>query len=251
MYVPKNSSESVKIKKTSASDQVVTIMKELIKSGEWKIDEKTPSEAELSEMFGVNRLTVRMALQKLNTLGMLDTRVGDGTYVCKFSLKKYIADAASLYMKPELLDDICEFRKIIEIEALRLAIERGQPNEFEELSKIALDFSALNKMLFDDANFNENQIEELASLDLDFHYKICKMSHNSLLAHSFIIAKDTLKVYLKTIISTRLQRNIQRNISTDITIYGHNKICDKMIARDFDGAKKIYLDMIDHKVDFI
>lgn len=48
---------------------------------------ENPSESDLADLFGVNRLTVRLALQKLNTLGILDTRVGDGTYVCAFVLK--------------------------------------------------------------------------------------------------------------------------------------------------------------------
>ena len=68
-----------KITKKSAADLVCEKMKELIINKTWTAGEKIPTEMELSHNFGVNRLTVRIALQRLNTLGLLDIRVGDGT----------------------------------------------------------------------------------------------------------------------------------------------------------------------------
>ena len=82
--------QNYKIKKQSAADLVCEKMKELILRKEWNTGEKIPSEMELAESFGVNRLTVRIALQRLHTLGLLDIRVGDGTYVR--SLCRDIAD---------------------------------------------------------------------------------------------------------------------------------------------------------------
>ena len=42
--------------------------KQDIADGVWKTGDKIPSEGELAEIFGVNRLSVRMALQKLSAL---------------------------------------------------------------------------------------------------------------------------------------------------------------------------------------
>jgi len=68
----------MKIKRTSLPDEVCSRIKENIKNNQWKVYDKIPSEGELAEMFGVNRLTIRMALQKLNTLGIVETRVSSG-----------------------------------------------------------------------------------------------------------------------------------------------------------------------------
>lgn len=65
-------------------------MQEAIRSGKWKVGEKIPSEAELSEFFGVSKLTVRVALQQLIGIEVLEKRVGDGTYVRAFDFGKYV-----------------------------------------------------------------------------------------------------------------------------------------------------------------
>ena len=57
---------SLKIKKVSAADLVCSKIKELVTNGTWATDQKIPSESELADTFGVNRLTVRIALQRLN-----------------------------------------------------------------------------------------------------------------------------------------------------------------------------------------
>lgn len=40
-----------------------------------------PSEHELKERFNVNRNTIRAALNRMNALGIIETRQGDGTYL--------------------------------------------------------------------------------------------------------------------------------------------------------------------------
>lgn len=52
-----------------------------IESGEWAPGWRLPAERELSESLGVNRMTLRQALQTLEQQGLLVRRQGDGTYV--------------------------------------------------------------------------------------------------------------------------------------------------------------------------
>ena len=54
--------EDMRIRKVSASEQVCEAIQAQISSGVWKVGDKLPSESELAAKFGVNRLTVRMAL---------------------------------------------------------------------------------------------------------------------------------------------------------------------------------------------
>ena len=94
---------------------------------------KRNSAPELAELFGVNRVTVRMALQKLNTLGLLGTCMGDGTYVRSFDFERHLQNIYQFYMTPELLEDVSEFRAVIEVECARLAVKRHTAQELEEL----------------------------------------------------------------------------------------------------------------------
>ena len=99
-----------KIKKVSTVDLITEKMKTFILDGTWALNKKIPSESELANIFGVNRFTVRMALQKLNIIGVLETKAGDGTYVRSFDFEKHMEQIYDFYMTPKLLDDITEFR---------------------------------------------------------------------------------------------------------------------------------------------
>lgn len=79
--------DNMRIKKVSASEQVCEAIQEQISGGVWRVGDKLPSESELAQKFGVNRLTVRMALQKLNALGIVETRTGSGTFVIEFDFE--------------------------------------------------------------------------------------------------------------------------------------------------------------------
>lgn len=58
-------------------------LRALILSGELASGEKLPSELELAERFGVNRLTVRQALAELGRAGLVVPRQGVGTFVAR------------------------------------------------------------------------------------------------------------------------------------------------------------------------
>lgn len=53
-----------------------------IKSGEYPIGSKIPSEIELAELFGVSRVTANKAIKEMSVMGVLDRVRGRGTFVC-------------------------------------------------------------------------------------------------------------------------------------------------------------------------
>ena len=53
--------------------------------GDWRSGERIPAERELCQKLGVGRASLREALKALEIMGMIETRLGDGTYVCKRS----------------------------------------------------------------------------------------------------------------------------------------------------------------------
>ena len=111
---------------------VCSKMKDLVVKGEWAVGDKIPSESDLAESFGVNRLTVRIALQRLNALGILETRVGDGSYVRSFDFSNHIAEISDFFVNQKILHDTQEYRWIIQSAAVKLAVQRQTPEVLEK-----------------------------------------------------------------------------------------------------------------------
>lgn len=63
--------------------QLMDSIKKKIVDGELSIGERLPSERNMSQVYGINRLTVRNALKKLEEEGILITKPQSGYYVEK------------------------------------------------------------------------------------------------------------------------------------------------------------------------
>src|SRR6267143_212868 len=50
--------------------------------GDWIEEERIPTEKELCMQLGVGRASLREAMKALEIMGMIETRLGDGTFVC-------------------------------------------------------------------------------------------------------------------------------------------------------------------------
>ena len=70
-------------KRESAVDLVVNSIKQLLMERTLKPGDKLPSELEISEELRVSRGSVREAMKILSAFGLVDIRVGNGTYVCE------------------------------------------------------------------------------------------------------------------------------------------------------------------------
>jgi GntR family transcriptional regulator, arabinose operon transcriptional repressor len=61
--------------------QVYATLRRQIQSGQWKPGDRLPSEAELVRTVGASRITVGRAVRDLQAEGLVERRVGSGTYV--------------------------------------------------------------------------------------------------------------------------------------------------------------------------
>lgn len=62
-------------------EQIAEQIEALIRNGDFAPGARLPGERELAETIGVSRPSLREALIALETLGLIEVRVGDGTYV--------------------------------------------------------------------------------------------------------------------------------------------------------------------------
>ena len=172
-----------KITRDSVADQVYKQLRDNILDRKWQPGDKIPSENQLVSLFGVSRASIRTAIQRMITLGLLESRAGDGTYVKEFTPHEYINELAPLILKPEDQIEIMEFRKALETEALKLAVVRATDEEVRELEKIHFRARKAFKALDLETYFKE---------DMRFHMEIFKMSRNRIFISTVQTLNDVL-----------------------------------------------------------
>lgn len=185
-----------KIKKTSVVTEAMLRIKELIISHAYKVGDKIPTEAELAQKFGIGRSSIREAIKVFQYLGIVETRVPKGTFLCK-----------NHTIAAELLTwfSILEHKSIYEILELREVFEqRGilnivryfdtNPKKAENiLSKLEQEVENIQVAV------NSNRFEDIQKADFNFHHHIIKETENSLFLAIFeLLHKFTRDEMLKT-----------------------------------------------------
>lgn len=237
----------MKIVKTNLVDQVAEAIKAMIVNENYQYGTKIPSENDLVAQFGVSRLTVRLAIQKLNVLGICETKTGNGTYVKEFSFNEYLENISDLLIKPDMLHDVYEFRKLIEVEAAVLAMEHGTDEEFEDLKTICKNFDQIP--YFPNGDINK-YVSNMLDVEFAFHSKICEMSKNELLSYVFTAAKEPIAQYLSVIMRKRMAFFYQQGMIGEDGLWKfgqnpHNAIVNTMLTRNETKCREVYNTLID------
>src|ERR1700759_1685778 len=122
------------VRTTLTADICRKMVSHLIR-GVWKEGEKIPAERELCQTLGVGRASLREALKALEIMGMIETRLGDGTYVCNrsdfFSRPLLWAIAGSSEADAR---ELVEARILIEVELAGLAADHATADDVTELT---------------------------------------------------------------------------------------------------------------------
>jgi len=104
--------------------QLELLLREQIDAGAWTSGTRVPAESDLAKRYGVSRITVRMALERLEDDGLIERQRGRGTFVHANAgaLTKIERDPGNLFAFEE---DI--LRQGFEPTTRVLAIEEGPP----------------------------------------------------------------------------------------------------------------------------
>jgi len=125
------------IKVRRASDQIFEQLRDLIFRGELKPGEQLVPERDLAQAFGVSRPTVREALNKLVTMGLVEHRQGQGTFVRSHEATRERNPLAAIIDRQETsLEDLLEVRMGLEAQSASLAAERATPEDMQRLEEI-------------------------------------------------------------------------------------------------------------------
>lgn len=214
-----------KIEATRVSDAVARDLEQRILDGEFKPGDRLPAERQLAESLGVSRASLREAIQKLISRGMVVARQGEGTFVTarlENSFAEPWQDMVDAH--PSVREDLLEFRHMLESKAAELAAQRASE---EDLHQIEAAFERL-----EDA-FGSDDLERLVDSDLAFHQALAQAAHNAVFNH---LTSSLLRV---------MRANIRLNLSVLMRIPSareqlqeqHRVLWAGVLARDPAAAK--------------
>jgi len=173
----------------SKSDIVVEEMISLIARGVYKEGDKLPNESHFSEQFGVSRITIREAFKKLNTLGLVEIRQGNGTIVKNIGLGTLFRPLLSSIVLNELgVIQLYDARMFIEVGNARLAARFRTDEEAAELEKIVHEMHD---------NFETYDHIQYKFHSRSFHEQVARMSHNPILYETYCAIQVVIVNYIK------------------------------------------------------
>ncbi len=175
------------------SDQVFSRLKQQLLEGAWKAGEKIPSENELADRFGVSRVTIRHALQKLSALGLIETRFGEGSFVCEIRPENAMdALIPVAFINDQALQEILQFRRMTEGPACGEACLLTDAEKNAELRGI---YEKMQQSVHD--------LKQFSRYDFQFHQRIIRMTENSILIRIYSIIQEMMEHAFDRIVSAR------------------------------------------------
>jgi GntR family transcriptional repressor for pyruvate dehydrogenase complex len=157
------------IKPKRIADQVYEQLKDLIFRGQLKPGQRLPPERELASHFGVSRPSVKVAINKLASMGLLVQRQGQGTFV-RSTRSRYLHNPLREVMDEEGLSitDLLEVRLGLEVQGVALAAQRATREDIQALEQCVQDMLA---------HVEEGQVG--SDEDVTFHMTIAYATKNS------------------------------------------------------------------------
>lgn len=209
------------------STTIVSMIKDKLLDGTLKNGDKLPTEAEMVEQLGVSRTPVREAIKILESIGVIQIKRGEGMFITNnpshFSLNPLIF---SLIMHSNNTEKLVEFRQHFEIMLINMI--RTNWSE-EKIRKIEDVYHSQVKRLKP-----ELSPEELATIDLEFHYAILEATENDFVIE---IGKTIYELYKPKMIASK-QNSIEWTLRT------HRHHLDLLYQKDTPVNEKQINDMI-------
>lgn len=230
----------MKIDPTSTADlsaQIAQSIKDAIVSGALPVDERLPSEAELSEQFDVSRSTVREALKRLGAQSLIRTQRGatGGAFVNRLRFKdaygqQITTSTLLLSMNEVSFATACEARYALERACAPLSAARRTPDHLATMR--AETFRQAQPGLTDEA---------FCASDVAFHRALVDGAGNPVLSYQLAGAVEAMQPLMNMITFTARSR--------ERIVRLHSQIADAIEAGSGNDADKLLSDLANYTLD--
>jgi GntR family transcriptional repressor for pyruvate dehydrogenase complex len=159
-------------RKEKVTDLVLLQIKESIRRGELTPGDRLPGASELANKLGVGISSVREAVKMLESMGAVESRQGEGTFVCDACHEGAArAFEIQLMLLPRTAEHLVQFREMFETAYSQLAMREATREDLERVEAVVLIQEAKVKEL------SPNALTTAAD-ELDFHRSVLYCTHN-------------------------------------------------------------------------
>jgi GntR family transcriptional repressor for pyruvate dehydrogenase complex len=215
------------IKSTRIYEEIVRQVKAMIGEGRLKGGDRLPPERDLAEKFVVSRTSVREALRALESVGLVEIRPGEGTFVRQVSVDALVEPLALLMASQrEATSELFEARRLLEPSLAALAASRATPEEIQEMERIL-----------------EEQAGEVAAgrtglaQDAQFHAAIGAAAHNQAITRIAHAIMDLLTQSREESLNTAGRPTRSHE--------DHRRVLAAIRGRDAEAARRAMLEHIE------
>ncbi len=208
---------------------------DLISQGKLRIGDKLPSEQEMTELFGISRISLREAMKLLEAKGYIESRDRKGKYVRSLTdnVKSSIEDLIAV--DHEKIWELLAVRRLIDSEAAYLAaknVSKEQKRRFKKLIDSIADIGA-------DSVLTSKQGGKLYS---DFFDILADSTKNTIFVH----LRDTIAHVLTGAFPYSRKKLSKIDKSSGDIVNQIFKIYDAIERMDHDAAKAATIEHIDY-----
>lgn len=228
---PAASSVGVALARASISEQVSGRILNMIKSGNLKAGDKLPTEQQMCLALGISRPPLREALKALTLMGILASRQGGRYMVTDLSPTRLVTPFNVLLCVAD--DDLhkqFEARAVVELELVRLCVERSSEEQRTRILSLAKD----------GRNFHGDPVG-FRLLDAEYHQAINEGANNSILS---MISES---LYNVAIDARRIASATPGVI--EVSTEQHCRVAEAIARRDPKAAVQGYREHLDHVLE--
>lgn len=215
--------EPEKITRRKLSDEVLDRLRKMIIAGELRPGDTMPSERALMARFGVGRPAVREALQTLHNSGLITISHGERSRVNEIDAETVFTQSDDiirlvLAMEPANVDHLREARRMFELGMVRLAAERRTEDDLFDLEDTIVRQRA----------YLSQDMQHFIAADMAFHSKIAQIAGNPIIHAVSRAMVGWLFAFH--------QGMLHWSGNEEVTLAEHQRILDRLRARDAEGA---------------
>lgn len=219
--------------KTRLHRQLVEVLVSEIASGRYATDELLPREIDLAERYGISRGTVREAIRALEERGVVTVRHGHGAKVAGNASWDILDEAvlgallrAESGLRVDVLGEVLECRKILEVEAAGLAAKRAGKSEVTAIESAL----AVMRDAASPGPFSKGEADPFLEADLAFHEAVMAAAGNRALHQLTRSVRSSLLAARRPL--ARPQDRISRAVPEHANVY------EAIAGGDAEGARE-------------
>lgn len=219
-------------KRKNLVEMVFSALRENILSGKHRDGDRLPSQDTLCRQLGVSRTVMREALNKLSSLGLIETRQGQGTFVRSPDAQSIMEPMYNaLLLDESTTRELLETRYYLETIIVRLAAQRVEDSGVAKLEEIIKQ---------NEKHVNNGDLKAVVEDDVAFHQTLAEISQNSILRRFLETISAMLRRFLESY--DRIPGTPSRAVNY------HKRILQAVAQKDHERAEA---EMREHLLDVI